>query len=92
MALIPPKLVRSNAVHFDDFSTFQALHILEQNLQAESLTIIELRQALGISRKDAAMFFQHFQNQKTIISSLFYFFDSNQIRDVLTNICRFYIQ
>lgn len=92
MDLVPPKLVRSNAVHFDDFSTFQALRLLEQNLQASSLTVIELSRALGIPRKEAEMFFQHFQNQKTIISSLFYFFASNQIRDVLTNICRFYNQ
>lgn len=90
--LTRPKLIRSSGLIHDDASMhmLESLREFEFALQQEIINVHETSVILGVSRQEAARFYQHFQDTKTILAALYQFFDRNQLQQVLSNILNFY--
>lgn len=87
-----PRLIRSSAVIHPDAS----MHLLDSlvefdfALKSEVINVRETSIILGVSRSEAAQFYQHYQETKNLLSVLYSFFTRNQIQQVLSNILNFY--
>jgi hypothetical protein len=90
--LTPPKLVRSSAVQHPDSNLHQldCLRQFDFALKYELLTVMEMTKILGVSRPEASQFYQQYLHTKNLLSTLYYFFNRNQLQQVLSNILYFY--
>jgi hypothetical protein len=85
-----PILVRSSGHLLADLDQLDALCEFNFALLNNVITVTEVVKILGVSRVEAAQFYQSFSIKRDLLQTLYSYFPRSQLRQVFSNIVQFY--